>query len=91
MEFNPYVIELKTLNRLENLIKKAANFVFERNGMRAVRTKDGTLDTRTHNIDLNLEEMTVSYEGGASKWYYHKFETPEAAQKWWNTHIINAK
>jgi hypothetical protein len=50
---------------------------------RVVRVKDGTIKTRTHNIELTDERLW--YEGNSSIEYVHIFNSKEEAKEWWNS------
>ena len=84
---------MNNLTRLEKLCK-SAKFVSESNygnGERpklkriAVRTIDGTLLTRTHNI--HLTDTSLWWENSNSKDWRHEFPSKNQATDWWKKHI----
>ena len=86
IEESEWNVRLKSLKRLENLLK-GSKVIYEKDYNRAVRTKDGTLDTRTHNIDLTPGSNIIQYEGSQSKWFFYEFENNSKALEWWCEHI----
>jgi hypothetical protein len=84
----------KDLNRLEKLLasgKLLAEQPFTYGNQlkgpafRAIRTTDGTLNTRTHNVQINGTNLW--WENGNSREWEHIFETLEQAGTWWNKHV----
>lgn len=52
---------------------------------RAIRTKDGTLKTRSLNIVLY--NNILYYENNNSQEFEYRFDTNTVAEQWWKTHI----
>jgi len=73
--------------RYQNPVTKSVSLIPEDNIYKAVRTLDGTLKTRTHNIHLYLETGYLWWENNNSKDWEYTFSTPDEAKLWWEKYI----
>lgn len=85
---DPYNVNLKNLRILEKVLYKDRKIIIELGTRceRAVITKNGTLQTRTHNVDI--VDNQIMYESSNSKWYTCTFEHSSDARRWWYTFIV---
>ena len=89
-------IDFKKLNDLcKNKImideSSSANYCFNKNAdtfARSVMTNDGTLKTRSHNIQL--KDKNLWYENNNSASWTFEFDTIEQAEEWWKNNIKTA-
>lgn len=54
----------------------------------AYRTTDGTSRRKTHDLVLYPIAGILRWRNENSKDFSHQFESPEAAQEWWNTMVV---
>lgn len=77
------------LARFEATITNEKTKFVIQNSTEAYRTTDGTSRRKTHNLRLDIDAGTLWWENESSKEFTHQFESPGAAQQWWNNMVLS--